>query len=194
MNSKTIEALLSGNYNLLSEMPLRCLWTHTSHLKKHGRQFLFDADAVSITAATSRGASRKRQRSVNSVIVSCNSALLNNATLEPISNYFADPSLPLVIDIGCGYGATLIGLCYDQQLSESASRRNLNFLGCDMSSGCIRYAQGISVRWKLHSNCSFVVSEGGELLEWVHKTYPGRVEWIILQFPTPFAFSAHGGL
>jgi len=106
------------------------------------------------------------------------------------SDLFADPSLPLVIDVGCGYGATLLGLSHDQaRQSPSSGQQRFNFLGCEMSLACVRFASGLAFRWGLKSNCAFVKVEALQCLEWINYSYEGPVTWILLQFPTPFAFS-----
>jgi hypothetical protein len=51
---------------------------------------------------------------------------------------FADVARPLVIDIGCGFGVSLLGLAMSSCTSGSDSGSNIdlsqcNFLGCDLS-------------------------------------------------------------
>lgn len=173
VNAQAVEALQSGSYSLLHDRPLRCLWLHTSHFQKHGRQFSSDGDA-------------KRRRVDRGKIPA-----FRSATVFPSpSEVFKDVTLPLIIDVGCGYGATLIGLCYDQMNCQRGEiDQEFNFLGCDMSATCVRYASGLSTRWNLNSSCRFFESGGLECLEWIRETYEGPIEWILLQFPTPFAYS-----
>jgi SAM-dependent methyltransferase len=94
---------------------------------------------------------------------------------------FQDMTLPLVIDIGCGFGVSLLGLA-----TSNAAGSDMNYLGCDLSTHCIDYARGLAARWDLSSRCRFAVAPAEDFLVWVRDHYPGPVSWILIQFPTPF--------
>lgn len=58
---------------------------------------------------------------------------------------FADTSRPLVVDVGCGFGVSLLGLAAVEHGGGSSGGRSgtkYNYLGCDLSSHCIAYASG----------------------------------------------------
>lgn len=105
---------------------------------------------------------------------------------------FADMSLPLVVDVGCGFGVSLLGVAaMAEEVARShisdSSIGNWNCLGCDLSSHCIHYAQSISSRWNLSHRCRFCIAPAEDFVEWVKSYYPGPVVWLLVQFPTPYA-------
>jgi hypothetical protein len=57
-------------------------------------------------------------------------------------------SLPLVVDVGCGFGVSLLGLAAVEHTRSSntgtgtGSGKGYNYLGGDLSSHCIAYASG----------------------------------------------------
>lgn len=53
---------------------------------------------------------------------------------------FADTRLPLVVDVGCGFGVSLLGLAAVEHAKRGGGWHN--YLGCDLSSHCIAYASG----------------------------------------------------
>ena len=116
----------------------------------------------------------------------------NNAHLGKGKHFyfqFKNPLLPLVIDFGCGYGVSLLGLCSDNQSrcnSDPEKTKRFNFVGCDMSPTAINYAKAIGQRWNLAGCCNFVVSEGLSFLKLVMASYPGPIAWVLMQFPTPY--------
>jgi hypothetical protein len=222
----SIAALRSGAFNLLCDRPLLLLWTYSSHQHKSGKQF------HQIEKSTS-GSKRNREENSSTFVayeassLVCTSMDTNilpsakeiaegvqfEASDLDISKLFADPSLPLVIDLGCGYGVSILGLCYDQHMRPSTTSPHTvyNFLGCDMSSKAVRYGRSIAKQWGMDSNIAFVYMESSACLEAVRKTYVrskeanecryagdyegekrrlggGPVHRILAQFPTPFAF------
>jgi SAM-dependent methyltransferase len=109
---------------------------------------------------------------------------------------FADPSRPLIVDIGCGMGLSLLGLASLEQ-ETSSSRiswiQGCNFVGVDLSAVAIGFARGIASRWGL-GRLAFVLASADQLLDDL-KSYPGPVRRIMIQFPTPYrlASSSLGG-
>lgn len=95
-----------------------------------------------------------------------------------------DTSRPLVIDLGCGYGVSLLGLAYVD------SSRTRNYIGCDLSTVAVAYAKSISERWNLTGTCRFCVAPVEELVAWLTESYKGRVEFVLVQFPTPYKLVA----
>jgi hypothetical protein len=52
-------------------------------------------------------------------------------------------TLPLVLDVGCGFGVSLLGLAAaEHSRGGVAAPVAYNYLGCDLSSHCIAYASG----------------------------------------------------
>jgi tRNA G46 methylase TrmB len=109
------------------------------------------------------------------------------ATREPPSydwsQIFCDPHRPLVIDVGCGMGLSLLGLA---SLDDSHEWQNCNLLGVDLSSLAIGYARGLAHRWGLVSTLHFADDSAEHLLEAVLQSYPGPVRQVLIQFPTPY--------
>lgn len=101
---------------------------------------------------------------------------------------FVDPTLPLILDLGCGYGVSLLSL------SEQSMRGSLphlcNFLGVDLSNRAVRYASGISKRWGQDGRAAFVYADCGAALQWVREPYPGPVALVMVNFPTPYGIGA----
>ena len=127
---------------------------------------------------------------------------------------FEDPTLPLVLDLGCGYGTTLIGMAMtkrknlslvdestaqnnsipDFAISTSTTPNHCNLLGIDMNKEAIAYAISISNRWfpSSSTNCKpqFIYANSYDVLAWALSSYPGRIAWIMCQFPSPYKFVA----
>ena len=153
--NSTIEKLESGVYSLMDDRPLLTLFRHAARQAKAGLQ------------------------------APDSSSLVNTALNRDINSLFEDPTLPLVVDLGCGYGVSLIGL--SQQLENAEGLRyRYNCLGVDMGQEAVAYAQGVAHRWGIASHCQFVVADALSSLSWV-ESYQGPVEYVCCQFPTPFA-------
>jgi len=126
------------------------------------------------------------------------------------SAMFEDPSRPLVVDVGCGMGVSLLGLAslntnsngYPSQTPSKSEIqidwRECNFIGVDLSRLAIRYAQGVCERWSTgdgndSNNLKFIVDSADECLRQISETYPGNVAMVMLQFPTPYRFQNSTG-
>lgn len=156
IRSTMIEKLETGHYNLLEDRPLLTLFRHAARQAKAGLQAVDSPSPPSVNS--------KFSRHVNSL--------------------FEDPTLPLVVDLGCGYGVSMIGIAHQE--GNDAVKYRYNCLGVDMSQEAIDYAQGVSTRWGMAKHCQFVVADALSSLKWV-ESYEGPVEYILCQFPTPFA-------
>ena len=96
---------------------------------------------------------------------------------------FADPSLPLVVDLGCGFGTSLLGLL-EHGLSGIGA---CNVLGCDASAAKMAFASGIAARRGQAPRAAFVTSSASEVVAWLGREHEGRLGGVLVQFPTPFA-------
>ena len=105
---------------------------------------------------------------------------------------FDDPTRPLVCDLGCGMGVSLLGLASLEAATVGGNHSDFyygwsdcNFVGVDLSALSINYAKSIAARWNIDGKLAFVVDTAESLLEHV-KTYPGPVKRVLIQFPTPY--------
>eukprot|EP00978_Attheya_sp_CCMP212_P015783 scaffold40852_cov49-Attheya_sp.AAC.2 len=151
-------------------------------------------------------------------------------TMIDWNDYFDDPTRPLVVDLGCGMGVSLMGLasCSNRQNTTASSSlyssssaavpvldqyvdwEDCNFVGGDLNVGYVRFAKSTSARLGLnHDNnrldakkeqqpprirqrrLAFGVWSAQDLLDQIHRSYPGPIILIMLQFPTPFASTTH---
>jgi SAM-dependent methyltransferase len=110
---------------------------------------------------------------------------------ENISQAFSSPQLPLVLDLGCGYGASLLALAAAAADGNSCAR--MNFLGVDMNPRSLSYARGITARWGLQGSCCFLEADSDAALERVAETYLGPLALAMVSFPTPFASTLRPG-
>ena len=90
----------------------------------------------------------------------------------------AGRSPSLTVDLGCGFGMSSLGLAVC----------GFSVLGVDASAHCMGFARSISKRWRLSpQQLSFVHGDAKQALEAVTQAYLGDVQWILVNFPTPFA-------
>ena len=92
---------------------------------------------------------------------------------------FADETKPLVIDLGCGVGAST--------LTYALVTTEYNVIGSSAHAHTLAYARGVAARRGLTARCAFVSREASEVLQWARHAYPGSVEAVLIQFPTPYA-------
>ena len=84
------------------------------------------------------------------------------------SDLFADPSLPLVVDVGCGFGVSLLGMALERsEGGEGGEGTRFNYLGGDLSGHAIGFANGLARRWGLtrHTTAqapSMLAAESGD--------------------------------
>ena len=105
----------------------------------------------------------------------------------PSALTFADDSLPLVVDLGCGLGTSLLGIA-ERLLGQRAASHNL--LGFDLNEQSCRYATGIAHRWGAQGFLQVLCCDCEHGLDLVLEGYPGPVVTIMTLFPTPFRLEA----
>lgn len=116
---------------------------------------------------------------------------LEDIILDPPK--FDDPHLPLIVDVGCGLGVTLIGLgaMAEGKLSSSESDRLLldwsryNYLGADYSLNATRWASSLTMRMNLSGRCRFLHASAETLMAYVDRAGV-KVKMVLIQFPTPY--------
>lgn len=168
-------------------LPLHKLWMHSSRQKKVRSSVVVSPSQQSESKNNMH--TSNRQYSVEKARTPgirearfkvCKSGQLLWRGDSPVR--FADTSRPLVVDVGCGFGVTLLG--WASQAAQS--NEYMNFLGCDLSQHCVDYARGLSSRWGISESCRFCVAPADSFLQWVLEHYPGPVAWVLVQFPTPY--------
>ena len=170
MKGETLEMVgpLCNGFNLLSTRPLLWLWRFASKQTK----------VVTV-------------KSDNLRIPPYNCICIDS---------FHDPSKSLVVDIGCGMGVSLLGLATVSEDTEFSSSeesslinfsgwKDSNFIGCDLSSLSIGYANGIFTRWNLDGRLQYVCQPGQDLLDNIKSRYRGKVSLVMIQFPSPYRFN-----
>lgn len=110
------------------------------------------------------------------------------------SKLFKDAARPLVVDVGCGMGVSLLGLATAASGATNDDEIQIdwnecNFIGVDLSRLGIRFAKGVSERWEL-DNLKFVVDPAEECIERL-SSYPGPIKLAMIQFPTPYRYTEH---
>ena len=153
----TSRALLAGTFGLEHSLPA-ARWVNRASAKQSK---LASTSATDFSSAADWGA-----------------AVGGEAALACL---FADPTRPLTLDIGCGYG------CGPLIYARSARGEGENVLGCDLSAGGISFARGLATRWDVDHRCAFVRDDARAVLRRVREAYPGCVHRIILSCPTPYA-------
>lgn len=124
----------------------------------------------------------------------------NQAAPESWMSRYEDPSRPLVVDIGCGMGVSVLGLstCDDAAsaetfLSNSQQWKDCNYVGVDLGGLGIDYAQSIATRWGIDGRTSFVVAAAEDFVERLLSSYLGPIQLCLLQFPTPYRLRDSSG-
>jgi hypothetical protein len=117
-----------------------------------------------------------------------------------LAHSFARPDLPFIVDLGCGFGLTLLGLAgrpltaIDEKGDGSlftTTTIGCNLLGCDANPLNVNYANGIAKRWGMEERLQYVCMTTGELLSTlVAEQVPVRL--VLLQFPTPYRLQETG--
>ena len=90
---------------------------------------------------------------------------------------FEDPSRPLVVDAGCGFGALAAAL--------AKARPHVNVLAVDRAAHCLLYGDGLAHRLGMTGRLRFACASADEALHWVRECYAGPLRAVLFMFPTP---------
>jgi len=107
-----------------------------------------------------------------------------------VSCCFAEPDLPLFLDLGCGYGASLLGLALAQSGKGGTpppESTPSNFLGVELNPVAAGYTRGLAARWGLSGHCQITQRKVLSCLEDLRESHAETVRWISISFPTPYA-------
>ena len=115
-----------------------------------------------------------------------------------LTELFENSTRPLIIDIGCGMGVSLLGLatCTEDYglLPLSIPWSEYNYLGIDTNPLLVDYGNGVASRWGLSQHVKFISAPAQSYLDYVadeqqHSSYLGNIQLIMFQFPTPYQLS-----
>lgn len=166
--------------NLLSPRPLLWLWRFSARQRKAKTSSNIKSDD---TDPSETGATEEDMEEY---------AYSRDNRPPPTLPIFADPDMPLIVDLGCGMGTSLLGLATSKTRTSIDSMLGIesfqacNLLGADLSQLAMGFGQGIADRWGLSDRLQYSWTTAGECLEMVEKSYQGQVALIMIQFPTPY--------
>mmetsp|Transcript_62961 Transcript_62961/g.204057 ORF Transcript_62961/g.204057 Transcript_62961/m.204057 type:complete len:429 (-) Transcript_62961:184-1470(-) len=157
--TRTLRDLEAGTFSLFSERPLRWLFRHTTQL---GRRSAVPRDGGA--------AAEEAVQALNRACVGADGSV----------------ALPLVLDLGCGFGTSSLGMaCADASCAV---------LAVDASAHCTRFARALARRWGLPpERLQYRHSSAKAALDAVAAAYRGPVKLVMVNFPTPFAEATPGG-
>lgn len=96
---------------------------------------------------------------------------------------YQDPTLPLLVDIGCGYGRFL--------LAHLSSTPGYNGLGMEIRGPIVERANGWATTLNLHTRARFMVANATCSFFPVLSTYPGPISLVTIQYPDPHFKKRH---
>lgn len=159
----------ASSFHLLWSRPLLWLWRFAARQKK------------------AKSKARKQEETSDDVVSSDKHI---TSTVYPNLPKFNDPSMPLVVDLGCGMGTSVLGLAAtesnDNGVLGDLDFAECNLLGADLSVLGVRFARSITSRWKLEEKLAYAWCPAEECLDRLNEEYPGQIVTIMIQFPTPY--------
>lgn len=207
LNDHAVAATLTDprRFHMTSTRPLLWLWRFAARQPKATVPSFCDeyhdddSDAMSITTVTMTTMSAEQ--------TTRDAAQINNKDHQTWLDAFEDPSKPLVVDIGCGMGLSLLGLAsLEDRMSSSPEEfrpqqpilpdgiewKDCNFLGGDLSLLGTRFGQGMATRWNLGHRLQYTMASAEDLLDQVDKLYD-KVSLIMIQFASPYRLKETSG-
>lgn len=179
-----LDTLREGKFELHSDRSLLWIWRFSTRQRKQ-RSFLSSAKRHW------EGRDNQSEESITK-----GNRYLRNGEIDWYQ-VFEDPTRPLVLDVGCGMGVSVLGLAslypgeldyMDPDHTSFFDFDSANFLGADLSGLAINYASSISNRWDtIRGKTSFLINSAEDSVH-ILKSYPGCVSLCMIQFPTPFKF------
>lgn len=182
--SNIIRSLRDSTFGLHSERSLLGLWRFSTRQRKQ-KAFFENA------ASHFEGQFNRNEHKI------VGSTTQKSSALYDWNAMFDDPHRPLVCDVGCGMGVSILGLATLPGASRDTTSsvvemdwESCNFIGIDLSNLAIRYCQGIADRWNLTGRVRFV-SDSAETCLDALQSYPGLIDLAMIQFPTPYRLQPH---
>lgn len=88
---------------------------------------------------------------------------------------FLEAAAPLVVDLGCGFGSSLLSLidAEDGRGDGTCTRGAINLLGCDASPLKVAFARGVAARWQVAGRAQFACASALATLAEIRESYPG---------------------
>lgn len=98
---------------------------------------------------------------------------------EPLdwSSTFVDPSLPLILDVGCGYGRFLLAFVNNMP--------GYNALGLEIREPVVDRANRWAENLELQRKVRFVLANATVSVEHMLRSFPGPLSLVTIQFPDP---------
>lgn len=96
---------------------------------------------------------------------------------------YDDPSLPLIVDVGAGYGRFLLALANKEQFS--------NCLGLEIREPAINRANTWAKHLQMDRRVKFVKANATVSFQHMLSSYPGPIELVTVQFPDPHFKKRH---
>ena len=109
---------------------------------------------------------------------------VGHGSLHVALNAFSKPELPLVVDLGCGFGTSLLSLSRPRQAIGAAHAPVLgryNLLGCDASSLKTAYANGAARRWGTFESTQFARASAEMTLASAFSSLASRLAGVVVQ-------------
>jgi SAM-dependent methyltransferase len=158
----------SNSFDLLSSRPLLWLWRFAARQKKAGN----DAEDYLEDGFMKNG----------------------NNKAYPALPEFRCPDRPLVVDLGCGLGTSLLGLATTSDNDETTALacagfqlNDCNYLGADLSPMAVQFASGVASRWNLTDRLAFSWIPAEECLDRLEESSArSNIPLIMIQFPAPY--------
>ena len=172
----SMDSFAASAFPLFELRPLNVLYHYSSRQRKCGRQ---KQKEIHIREHVQE----EEDEEVDDLLHDMTTDAYESSVLS-FEAIFKDPTLPLVIDLGCGFGVNLLSLA----ASYNSSSPTVNFLGCDLASSSLRYARGISSRLGLGNHLHFLQCDVDACVASCLQSYPGEVVWVFVNFPTPYSF------